>query len=57
MTADIPIEKIMTKNPMTVSGKTSVASAAHMMVWEGIEVIPVVDESNRLKGLSAGRMY
>lgn len=45
------IEKIMTKQPMTVSGKTSVASTAHMMVWEGIEVLPVVDESNRLEGI------
>ncbi|MHC0037372.1 DRTGG domain-containing protein [Pseudoneobacillus sp. C159] len=45
------IDKIMTKNPMTVSGKTSVASASHMMVWEGIEVLPVVDSSNRLEGI------
>lgn len=45
------IDKIMTKNPMTVSGKTSVASAAHMMVWEGIEVLPVVDDSNRVEGI------
>lgn len=45
------IEKVMTKQPMTVSGKTSVASVAHMMVWEGIEVLPVVDSSNRLEGI------
>ncbi len=45
------IDKIMTKNPMTVNGKTSVASTAHMMVWEGIEVLPVADDSNRLEGL------
>jgi predicted transcriptional regulator len=45
------IEKIMTKNPMTVHGKTSVASTAHMMVWEGIEVLPVVDDANRLEGI------
>ncbi|MGJ7920436.1 DRTGG domain-containing protein [Neobacillus sp. LXY-4] len=48
---DTPVEKIMTKNPMTVSGKTSVASSAHMMVWEGIEVLPVVDDSNKLDGM------
>jgi predicted transcriptional regulator len=47
----VQIDKIMTKNPMTVSGKTSVASASHMMVWEGIEVLPVVDDSNRLEGI------
>ncbi|WP_456278014.1 DRTGG domain-containing protein [Bacillus sp. AK128] len=45
------IEKIMTKNPITVNEKTSVASAAHMMIWEGIEVLPVVDEYNKLKGI------
>jgi predicted transcriptional regulator len=48
---DTPIDKIMTRQPMTVSGKTSVASAAHMMVWEGIEVLPVVDDSYRLEGM------
>lgn len=48
---EVSIERIMTKQPMTVSGKTSVASTAHTMVWEGIEVLPVVDESNRLEGI------
>ncbi|MDN3018238.1 CBS domain-containing protein [Paenibacillus sp. BSR1-1] len=48
---DTSIDKIMTKHPMTVNGKTSVASTAHMMVWEGIEVLPVADDSNRLEGL------
>lgn len=45
------IEKVMTKNPMTVNEKTSVASVSHMMVWEGIEVLPVVDQGNRLQGV------
>ncbi len=45
------IEKIMTKNPMTVGEKTSVASSAHMMVWESIEVLPVVNDSNKLEGI------
>ena len=49
--SDTSIDKIMTKQPMTVSGKTSVASTAHMMVWEGIEVLPVVDDANRLEGI------
>jgi predicted transcriptional regulator len=48
---DTSIDKIMTKNPMTVNGKTSVASTAHTMVWEGIEVLPVTDDSNRLEGI------
>lgn len=45
------IEKVMTKNPITVIGKTSVASAAQIMVWEGIELLPVVDQQNRLLGI------
>ncbi|AQX53502.1 CBS domain-containing protein [Priestia flexa] len=49
--AQTSIEKVMTKNPMTVHGKTSVASSAHMMVWEGIEVLPVVDDSHHLEGI------
>jgi predicted transcriptional regulator len=47
----IGIERLMTKHPITVSRKTSVASAAHMMVWEGIEVLPVVDSQRRLIGI------
>ncbi|MCM3568299.1 CBS domain-containing protein [Neobacillus mesonae] len=45
------IEKIMTKHPMAVNGRISVASAAHMMVWEGIEMLPVIDDSSRLEGI------
>ncbi|WP_027410171.1 CBS domain-containing protein [Anoxybacteroides tepidamans] len=47
----LSIEKVMTKHPITVNGKTSVASASHIMVWEGIELLPVVDEHNRLQGI------
>lgn len=47
----MPVEKVMTKQPLTVSGKTSLASASHMMVWEGIEVLPVVDQGQKLKGI------
>lgn len=48
---DTPIEKVMTKNPITVQAKTSLAYVAHLMVWEGIEVVPVVDQSHELEGL------
>ncbi|MBX6351959.1 MAG: CBS domain-containing protein [Thermoflavifilum sp.] len=37
-----PIEVHMSRNPYTVTLKTTVASAAHRMVWEGIELLPVV---------------
>ncbi len=48
---DTPIEKVMTKNPMTVGNKMSVASSAHMMVWEGIELLPVVNDNHILQGI------
>lgn len=34
----------MTSNPIVVTPKTSVAYVAHIMVWEGIELVPVVDD-------------
>lgn len=45
------VERVMTKQPITVTPKTSLASAAHEMVWEGIELLPVVDEQRRLLGV------
>ncbi len=47
----ISIERVMTKNPLTVGPKMSVASVAHMMVWESIEVIPVVKDDLTLIGI------
>jgi predicted transcriptional regulator len=47
----IDVEKVMTKQPITVNSKTSVASAAHMMVWEGIELLPVINNSKKLLGV------
>ena len=48
---DLRIDKVMTRNPITVGRKTSVASVAHMMIWEGIEVLPVVNAQQRLEGI------
>lgn len=45
------VEKVMTKNPLVVQAKTSLAYVAHMMVWEGIEVVPVIDQSYKLMGV------
>lgn len=47
---DQPLERVMTKHPRTVTGRTSVASAAHTLVWEGIELLPVV-EHRKLVGV------
>lgn len=48
---DYDIEKVMTKSPITVGVQTSVTNAAHQMVWEGIEMLPVVDNYGRLLGI------
>ncbi|SMO33094.1 DRTGG domain-containing protein [Melghirimyces algeriensis] len=45
------IERVMTKNPITVTPKTSLAAAAHEMVWEGIELLPVVNSNHHLLGV------
>lgn len=45
------VEKVMTKNPTVVQAKTSLAYVAHMMVWEGIELVPMVNQSYELKGI------
>ncbi|WP_088547582.1 DRTGG domain-containing protein [Paenibacillus aquistagni] len=45
---DQTLDKLYTRHPITVSLTTTLASAAHMMVWEGIEVLPVVDRNRKL---------
>ncbi|HZG15417.1 MAG TPA: DRTGG domain-containing protein [Candidatus Bathyarchaeia archaeon] len=47
----VTIEKAMSKNPITTSPRVSVASCAHTMVWEGIELLPVVDNYKKLVGV------
>lgn len=45
------IGKVMTRNPHTVQEMTSLAYVAHIMVWAGIEVVPVANSANELIGL------
>ena len=44
---DTLVGKVMTPHPITVGEGTSVASVAHIMVWEGIELLPVIDAEKR----------
>lgn len=46
-----PISSLMTENPLVISPKTSVASAGHTMIWEGIELMPVIDKDRRMIGV------
>ncbi len=46
-----PIDRSMTRNPITVTMKTSVATAGHRMIWEGIDLLPVADDHGILQGV------
>lgn len=50
-TDDVPIREVMTQNPITVTPETSVAAAAHLMVWVGTELLMVTEPDGRLKGI------
>ena len=41
----------MTKSPINVQLSTTVANCAHMMIWEGIELLPVTTVSKKLIGV------
>lgn len=43
-----PLEKVMTKKPISVGLHASVASIAHQMIWQGIELLPVVSDRELL---------
>lgn len=45
------IQSVMSQNPITIHPKTSIAQASHQMLSRGIELLPVVDESDYLLGI------
>lgn len=49
------ISDLMTPKPLVVSPSTSVAAAAHRMIWEGIECLPVTDPGGHLLGIITRR--
>lgn len=48
LNGDQSIEKCLIRHPITVGMQTSLASAAQIMVWEGIDFLPVVDRNRKL---------
>ncbi|MEC9488210.1 MAG: DRTGG domain-containing protein [Halanaerobium sp.] len=49
---DVLIREVMTRNPITVTPETSVAAAAHLMVWVGTELLMVTEpDGERLQGI------
>lgn len=47
---DLPIQAIMTSPARVVERTTTVAYAANIMIWEGVDLLPVT-EGNRLAGV------
>lgn len=45
------LSKVMSKPPMSAQLGTTVASCAHSMIWEGIELLPVTSADRRLIGV------
>lgn len=45
------MERVMTKNPIFAKEHMSVASIAHQMIWDGLEVMPVVKDNLQLLGI------
>lgn len=45
------LAKAMTPTPISAKKPMSVASITHMMIWDGLEILPVVDEENYLQGI------
>ncbi|SFE22594.1 Predicted transcriptional regulator containing CBS domains [Paenibacillus catalpae] len=48
---DYPIDKIMTRHPITAAPNIAVTSAAHTMAAEGIDLLPIVDRHRKLLGV------
>ncbi|QHW30641.1 CBS domain-containing protein [Paenibacillus rhizovicinus] len=45
---DQPVEKLMTRSPITAAPNIPIASAAHTMAAEGIDLLPIVDKNRKL---------
>ena len=48
---DTRLAKAMTSTPISAKRPMSVASITHMMIWDGLEILPVVDEEDYLQGI------
>jgi predicted transcriptional regulator len=53
--SDTPIEKVMTRKPITAAPNITVASAAYTMAAEGIDLLPIVDRHRKLLGVVTRR--
>lgn len=51
----LTLERVMTKNPSVSKLHASVASVAHSMIWNGLEMLPVVQDNMELIGILSRR--
>lgn len=51
MNEEDELGKIMIRNPLSVKLTNTVASCAHMMIWEGIELLPVTNNNKKAIGV------
>ena len=51
MNEDDKINKVMTRRPINVELTTTVASCAHIMIWDGIEILPVTTRNKKAIGV------
>lgn len=47
----VMIDKVMTRDPNVVKKSMSVASVSHQMIWDGLEVMPVIEDDYALQGI------
>lgn len=52
---ELSIEKVMTRQIVVAKGHMSVASVSHMMIWDGLDVLPVVQDNMQLIGIVSRR--
>lgn len=48
--ATLTMDKVMTKDPIAGKKMMSVASVSHQMIWDGLEVMPIVEDDLSLVG-------
>lgn len=49
------IERVMTKSPVVAKTHMSIASVSHMMIWDGLDILPVVEDNLQLIGIISRR--
>lgn len=52
---DVPISKVMSKNPVVTTPTVSLATISQKMIFEDYDMLPVVDEANKLLGVVTRR--